>query len=79
MMNNPSNNPPSQANEGVKVSRLNGRQEDTEGNELQLITVRDVRGVSGAGCGSLSFLLSLSATVGDLRGMLLLWCWWCSG
>ncbi len=80
MMNNPSNNRPSQANEEVKVSQQNRRQGDTEEkNELQLITVRDVRDVSGAGCGPLSFLLSLSATVGDLKGMLLLQCWWCSG
>ncbi len=70
-MNSPSNNSLSQANEGVKVSRLNFRQEDTEGkNELQLITVTVKRGMRGIGCGSLSFLLSLSATVGDLKGML---------
>ncbi len=70
-MNSPSNNSLSQANEGVKVSRLNFRQEDTEGkNELQLITVTVKRGMRGVGCGSLSFLLSLSATVGDLKGML---------
>ncbi len=70
-MNSPSNNSLSQANEGVKVSRLNFRQEDTEGkNELQLITVTVKRGMRGVGCGSLSFLLSLSVTVGDLKGML---------
>ncbi len=74
-MNDPSSNTPTQANRRVKVSPLNGGKEDMEGkNELQLITVIDVRGASNAGCGPLSFLLSISATVGDLKGILLLRC-----
>ncbi len=77
VMNHQSNSPTSQENgAGGNVNRLNGGREDTEGkNELQLITVVDKRGVSGVGCQSFSFLFSLSATVGDLKGMSLLRCW----